>query len=393
MSTAVVLSGGAALAAFEVGVLNALARGLSPATGFRPLTPDIITGTSAGAFNASLCLSFAHRGFGYAASAAEWIWLNHVAEGPGSCGGIVRLRANPSYLTSPSCDGRNPSEGLRLFAGDSVFLARQAVDRTVAFLHSSGTAEKRALDVLDISVLVSTDGFRELVAATLNLEAIRRSPIQLRIAATNWRSGTVSVFGNADMVDGRGYDIVLGSAAVPGIFPPVTIDRELYADGGLSLNTPLGPAIDAGADTIHVVYVNPAVDSIPIVTTGSTLADCYRILAITLAVGFDHEIKRAQRINAGLEVLRGAHTAPGPERDKGVVETAGALRRQPLKTVPYRHLTIHRHFYKGKSSAFDWLTFRRDRIEAMMNDGVAAAIDHDCKANQCVGIRRAEPIL
>jgi predicted acylesterase/phospholipase RssA len=50
---AVVLSGGGAKGAYEVGVLQALIAGQSPATGYRPLEPAIYTGTSVGAYNVS----------------------------------------------------------------------------------------------------------------------------------------------------------------------------------------------------------------------------------------------------------------------------------------------------------------------------------------------------
>jgi hypothetical protein len=54
---AMVLSGGGANGAYEVGVLKALLTGQSPATEFQPLDPDIFTGTSVGAFNAALLVS------------------------------------------------------------------------------------------------------------------------------------------------------------------------------------------------------------------------------------------------------------------------------------------------------------------------------------------------
>ena len=51
---AVVLSGGGSHGAFAVGVMKALFTGASPAVDFEPLESDIFTGTSVGAFNASI---------------------------------------------------------------------------------------------------------------------------------------------------------------------------------------------------------------------------------------------------------------------------------------------------------------------------------------------------
>ena len=62
---AVILSGGGASGAYEVGVLKGLFAGDSPATNYTPLMPDVFAGTSIGAYNASLLVGeIGDRGFG-----------------------------------------------------------------------------------------------------------------------------------------------------------------------------------------------------------------------------------------------------------------------------------------------------------------------------------------
>ncbi len=48
---------------------------------------------------------------------------------------------------------------------------------------------------------------------------------------------------------------VLASAAIPLIFPAITVDRRYYVDGGLRQNTPLSPAIELGVDRALLVTV------------------------------------------------------------------------------------------------------------------------------------------
>ena len=51
---AIVLSGGGAYGAFEIGVMKVLFSGRSPSTRYTPVQADILTGTSVGAFNAAM---------------------------------------------------------------------------------------------------------------------------------------------------------------------------------------------------------------------------------------------------------------------------------------------------------------------------------------------------
>jgi len=52
-------------------------------------------------------------------------------------------------------------------------------------------------------------------------------------------------------------DHILASCSIPMIYPPTKIDDVAFWDGGTVANTPLGPAIDAGAEDIVVVLMTP----------------------------------------------------------------------------------------------------------------------------------------
>ena len=77
----------------------------------------------------------------------------------------------------------------------------------------------------------------------------------LHVAATDVESGTAVVFDNA-AIDA---DVLLASACVPLLFPPVRIDGRAFWDGGCAGNPPLGPLLGADLpDELLVIRAQPA---------------------------------------------------------------------------------------------------------------------------------------
>jgi NTE family protein len=87
----------------------------------------------------------------------------------------------------------------------------------------------------------------------------------LRVTVVEMETGRLRVFGNsADPTSGSRcehvpitLDHILASCSIPIVYPPTKIDDVAYWDGGTVANTPLGPAIDAGAEDIVVVLMTP----------------------------------------------------------------------------------------------------------------------------------------
>jgi NTE family protein len=87
----------------------------------------------------------------------------------------------------------------------------------------------------------------------------------LRLTVVEMETGRLRVFGNSpdpspssrcEQVE-IGIDHILASCSIPLIYPPTRIDDIAFWDGGTVANTPLGPAIDAGAEDIVVVLMTP----------------------------------------------------------------------------------------------------------------------------------------
>lgn len=368
---ALVLSGGGAYAAYEVGVMRALFTGASPATAFEPIEAEVISGTSAGSVNAAIIASVAGDDAVAAVDYLERAWITSLADQPGTCGGnVLRLRANPFSLLNPACLA-GESHFYPTFAADLAYLTDETVARGERFLRSSAAFSQRLIESFDLGTLITGAPLREVLEDIVNLDQIRRSPRAMRIAATNWRTGELRVFRNLDLTDAEGINVLLASSAIPGVFPSVEIGNEPYVDGGVVMNTPLRPAIRAGATELHVIYMDPDVRRIPLPRVRNTLNTLYRMLVISFGLTVSRDIRTAAGINLRL-------------RDTPTAAHTTALTGQP-RAKSYKPLAIHRyHPSEDLGGAFRWLDFERDHIITLIDQGYEDARVHDCEANRCV---------
>jgi predicted acylesterase/phospholipase RssA len=383
---AVVLSGGGGYGAYEIGVMRALFAGESPSTDYEPVDPAVVTGTSAGAFNAALLCSAPPGTDGLVAlDYVEDVWLHAIAGTEGCGNNVLRFRGNPFTLLRPECAGAGTASAE--LAGDVQYLSDQFTARLARFADASDALEQRVLDALDASVLVSADRFVQVVHETVDLENIRRSERELRIAATNWRTGFLRIFANADMSDRWGHSIVLASTAIPGVFQTVEIEGDPYADGGLVMNTPLRPAIDAHAEVLHVIYMDPHADQIPLPRLRSTASTLYRLVVIALSAMMSRDIEIAGRINRGIDVAEGLVAADATLEDAKSHHFVTSRPTQGRATPNYKRLAIHRyHPHDDPGGTFRWLSFDRDRIVRMMDRGYEDARRHDCSLRDCLRV-------
>jgi predicted acylesterase/phospholipase RssA len=384
---AVVLSGGGANGAYEVGVLKALLGGRSPATNYQPIELEIAAGTSIGAFNAALLLSHL-PGLGAAvADFLERVWLDLIPQDDDAGHNFVfRYRADPFEALDPEFNLRRPGAPWLQLAEDLGFFAQDWLRRGLDFLREPQELEQRALRLFDLSTIISNEPAERLIKETVRFDELRRTSRSLRITATNWRTGAAKTFENHELTDSAGPRAVLASTAVPGIFPQVEIDGEYYADGGVVLNTPLAPAIRAGADDLHVVYLDPEVEAIPLLPLRNTLDTISRFFAIQFAATVNRDIEVALSINRWIGIIEQAErNGVLSNIDADSFIRAASARVRPEGVARYRKLTIHRYQpCDTLGNVLGILNFDRARIGQLIEQGFADAERHDCAANRCV---------
>ncbi|PIB27975.1 patatin-like phospholipase family protein [Maribacter sp. 4G9] len=98
---------------------------------------------------------------------------------------------------------------------------------------------------------VDTEKFYEHLKAYLPKDSFSSLRISLHVTATNLLDGTLKIFNKGELIKP-----VLASAAVPGLFAPVSFKDGYYVDGGTLNNFPV-ELIKEFCDQIVGIYVNP----------------------------------------------------------------------------------------------------------------------------------------
>jgi NTE family protein len=231
LKNALILSGGGARAAYQVGVLKALAE-ILPEGACNPF--PIICGTSAGAINAVTLA--AHEGcFADAVAELEKTWTN----------------LDPAQVYKYGW--WQMIKGLSRF-GFSLF--------------NEGIGIKRPIALLDNAPL------RDLIRRTVHFEKIDRAIARgdldaVSVTAMGYTSGKSVCFfqGKPDMEGwqryrriGRrtllGIDHLMASSAIPTLFPTTRIEHEFYGDGALRQLSPISPALHLGAERVFIIGVS-----------------------------------------------------------------------------------------------------------------------------------------
>lgn len=381
----IVLSGGGAYGAFELGVLRHLAADpvLGMAGSAHP-APAVLTGTSVGAFNAAvLACRLVERGnFRTAVEDLVSIWVRQIA-GDLHNNGVFRLRGDILHDADPDLLLR-PGATVLEAATDALFFARDMASR-LSYFASAGGSATRLLKMFDISAFFSTDPLRKLVEDNISWDTLCQSACELSLATTDWTTGRSHEFSyvpkgsarlrRADeevMTAQNIWEAVLASTAIPGVFRPVDVHTSLisrdgittrpFVDGGLVMNTPLNPAIDACASVVHLISLNPDVDSLAMSPVNSTVDVFQRSLTTAVANHVASDLKRAKLINSIAGVAR---------------HGAGEL---------YRPVTVHRYHPAPEhlGGVAGILDFSPEHIDALMADGERAGREHNCKLAGCV---------
>ena len=314
---ALVLQGGGARAAYQVGVLKAVAEILGqPEENPFP----IITGTSAGAINAAVLAANADN-FAHGVKVLLEVWDNFSPE--------------------------------QVYRTDFRGVAGNSVKWLAAFLFGAVTKNHK-VSLFDNSPLI------ELIQRHIPLSRIAKHIESgvlraVSVTASGYTSGQNCAFFQA-APDVQGWrrsqrvgirvsqlraEHLMASSAIPFAFPATKINREFFGDGSIRQMAPVSPALHLGATRVFVIGTAKLVKDMPERIRGELYPSLAQIAGHamssifldTLAV----DIELLQRVNATLTVV-------DPERLKksGMnlhhVDVCVACPNEPLETLAFKHV-------------------------------------------------------
>ncbi len=321
-----ILTGGGARAAYQVGVLQTVSAILCEAGWAPERNPyDIICGTSAGAINAT-ALACSADDFGKGLGKVAHVWENFTAEQVYRADSLGVLRSGARWLSLLSFG----------------WLMRK--------WHAHPPAS-----LLDNTPLVS------LLNRMLNLPRLDAALMDgklhaLAVTASSYTAGQHITFyqSEADIEpwirtqrsavrSQIGIEHLLASSAIPLIFPATPVfcagRREYFGDGSMRQLAPISPAIHLGADKVLVIgagrLLEPAIDSSAHAQYPSLAQIAGHAMSSIFLDSIAGDVERLNRINQTLSFLTPEQLARTPLRP---IEMLSISPSERLDTIASRHI-------------------------------------------------------
>ena len=353
-----VLTGGGARAAYQVGVLRAISEML-PADAPSPF--QIICGTSAGAINATVLAANAMN-FRAGVRLLVTVWENFHAHHVYRADAVGAFRNSGAWVAALLTGGLGRKTPVSLL--DNSPLAR-LLNTKLDFGGIQRSIDSGDLYAFSISCSGYTSGqsvtFYQGVPGLEPWHRARRIGIPMLIAP----------------------DHLLASSALPFVFPPVRINREYFGDGSMRQIAPVSPALHLGADRLFVIGVGrqlePKQERIKTEAFPSLAQIAGHCLNSIFLDSLEVDLERLQRINRTLSIipseLRVKHNMPLHEVDFRVLSPSVALEKIAIDHMHALPLTIRTLLFtlgalkKSGSNLVSYLLFEKEYCRALIQLG------------------------
>lgn len=277
-----ILSGGGARAAYQVGVLKAIQKILPKETA-NPF--DVIAGTSAGAINGVALASYAEN-YRIGIRHLERIW-----------GGF-----QPDHIYRTDFTGVSACLG-RL--ARTTLIGRKYKHDRVSLLDSSPLREllSQVIQFDNIQKAIDNGALHAMSVTGSGLESGESvSFFQGHYSITNWqRHRRIGYRARVTL------DHLMASSAIPMVFPSVKINDEYYADGAVRQLAPISPALHLGAEKVLVIGVSGVAhkrkEKVEITGYPTPAKVMGHMLNAAFLDSMETDVERLQRINRTVNMI------------------------------------------------------------------------------------------
>jgi len=306
--TGLVLTGGGARAAYQVGVLKAISKLIFKSYCGNPF--PIITGTSAGAINATVLASYAQTP-AVGIRSLEKVWQNFTVDKVFRSDFSGMLKNAGRWTKSIFIHDYHKTRQLSLLNNQPL---KDLLARVIHYDNIQKVIDSKHLDAICITASGYTTGqsvsFFQGKPELSGWKRHRRIGCKAKIERKH----------------------LLASSAIPLVFPAVKVNREFFGDGSVRFLSPLSPAIHLGAERILVVGVDPIKEEKerrPNDLVYPTTADIAgHVLDSVFVDSLDSDLERIGRINKTLKLI------PKDVRDKETnLRTIETLSISPSKDL------------------------------------------------------------
>lgn len=376
--SALILSGGGARAAYQVGVLSALGKIVDKGS---PLPFPILCGTSAGALNATMLATNADN-FTKAVSKLAFVWRHLTPDQVYTMGRWpIASSVTKTLLTLFHLHNRHNPIALM----DNTPL-KQLLENFIEFPNINKALEEGHLNALAVTAMSYSTG-----ESTTFFEAQEH----LKAWQGNRRKG---------IADKLSVDHLLASSAIPTIFPAHKVATHYYGDGAIRQKSAIYPALQLGAKKLFIIGVSgnrspkkwPSKDTEPASSAPSMAQILGQLLNSAFIDNLEDDIRQLEIMNNLIRDLpeekRQHHALPTETLIISPSEELNVISEHYIHTLPKNIRILLKatggSISQNASSAASYLLFTPEYCRALIElgykdamwekDRIQAFLQEDC---------------